>query len=135
MNVYALVVYTGKQTKLVLNEGKYSFKISDLTSKTNWYLAFNILTMIMIMLLYSQIGNRYWMQNYADKHYYIFPESEKPINKEEYTMKSMMSFFLLLNTIVPLDLGVVWNIAKGVYTLRMIYDVDMVDIERSEQDK
>ena len=29
-NVYALVVYTGKDTKLCQNEGKYSFKISDL---------------------------------------------------------------------------------------------------------
>lgn len=29
-NVYALVVYTGKDTKQVLNQGEYKFKISSL---------------------------------------------------------------------------------------------------------
>ena len=29
-DVYAIVMYTGKDTKLSLNEGKYNFKISDL---------------------------------------------------------------------------------------------------------
>ena len=51
--VYALVVYTGKETKLVQNEGKYSFKISDLSKKVNYYIGMNILTMIVLILLYS----------------------------------------------------------------------------------
>jgi len=49
-------------------------------------------------------------------------------------MKAMMSFFLLFNTIVPLDLGVVYNIVKGFYTLKMLFDVEMVDVERSQED-
>ena len=74
------------------------------------------------------------MENNAEKHFYIFPYNEHPVDKEEVTARSMMSFFLLLNTIVPLDLGVVLNIVKGIYTLKMIYDYEMVDVERSEQD-
>ena len=134
MTVYALVIYTGKETKLVLNEGKYSFKISDLARKMNWFFGINIITIIILITFMSQVGNRLWMKTNADEHYYLFPTNEKPIDKEQYTMRAMFSFWLLINTIVPLDLGVIYNLAKGIYTTKMIYDVEMFDVRRSEQE-
>ena len=35
LNVYALVAYTGVDTKLVLNQGSYSLKISSVFTKLN----------------------------------------------------------------------------------------------------
>jgi len=116
------VVYTGKDTKLVLNEGKYDFKISNLVKRLNYYLAFNIAVMLTLMLIFSQILNRIWIKNNYEKHYYIYPYNEHPIDTENYIMSSMMSYFLLFNSILPLDLPIVLNFAKGIYTIFMIWD-------------
>lgn len=130
--MYALVVYTGKDTKLSLNEGKYSLKISDLQKKLNSYLVINIGTMFLLMLIMSQIGNRIWMRSHSSKHYYIFPHKEHPVDTESYTIKALMSYFLLFNSIIPLDLAITYNIIKAWYTVYLIDDWYMVDIERSE---
>lgn len=46
----------------------------------------------------------------------------------------MMSYILLFNSIVPLDLAIAINILKGIYTLFLINDVEMIDIEKSCED-
>lgn len=45
-NVFVLVVYTGKDTKQVLNQGEYKFKISSLAYQLNIFLIFNLAIMI-----------------------------------------------------------------------------------------
>ena len=35
LNVYAMVAYTGVDTKLILNQGEYSLKISSVFTKLN----------------------------------------------------------------------------------------------------
>lgn len=43
----AVVVYTGVETKLVLNQGKYSTKVSKIMFKLNLYMVINICTMFL----------------------------------------------------------------------------------------
>ena len=58
--VQAMVVYTSKETKLALNEGKYTSKISEISYKLNIFLGINILFVLTFALTMSQIGNRLW---------------------------------------------------------------------------
>lgn len=74
LNVYAMVAYTGVDTKLILNQGEYSLKISTVLSKLNKYLAINFLIMMTFTTSMSQIGTRVWLSRNLDKHYYIFPK-------------------------------------------------------------
>jgi hypothetical protein len=46
--VYALVVYTGHQTKLSLNQGTYQIKISYLSKLLNYYVLWNVLTLTIL---------------------------------------------------------------------------------------
>ena len=71
------------------------------------------------------------MKNNSAQHTYIFPDFEQPVKNEEYTIKSLMSFFLLFNSIIPLDLAIAYTIIKAWYTVFMIDDHNMIDIERS----
>ena len=52
------------------------------------------------------------------KQFYIFPEAED-LNKESFVFKAMMSFFLVLVLLVPLDLLVGIIVVRGFFT-RMI---------------
>ena len=47
----AVVVYTGKDTKLVLNQGKYKFSISRLSYELNLVLTSLIIFMILINII------------------------------------------------------------------------------------
>ena len=44
----AVVIYTGVQTKLVLNQGKYKFKISQLDRAINMTTLFNLVLMLLM---------------------------------------------------------------------------------------
>lgn len=52
-SVYAVVVYTGMETKLALNEGKYKKKISNLSYQLNCFLGINIIIMAIMAILMS----------------------------------------------------------------------------------
>jgi len=131
---YALVVYAGTDTKLVLNQGSYKLKISSLMNSMNKIIFYNMLLMFFLMLIFSQIGNRVWMIKNSSKHDYIFPEGEDTDN-ELYTAKSIMSFFLLLNMLVPLDLAVCTVLSKLFIVVAIRMDPNFYDFERACVDK
>mmetsp|Transcript_24250 Transcript_24250/g.37387 ORF Transcript_24250/g.37387 Transcript_24250/m.37387 type:complete len:196 (+) Transcript_24250:514-1101(+) len=115
---YALVLYTGVETKLGMNEGMYSLKTSSTSQKTNFVLIINFFLIVFLIIVSSQLGNRIWLRINHDKHFYIYPEGAD-LNTEEYTFKSLMSFFLLLNMNIPLDLAVIIVISKLIFTYFM----------------
>lgn len=129
--MYALVVYTSTETKLALNEGKYKTKISLYMKYLNIFLITNIIIMFLATLLCSQVFNRLFLQKKGDQLTYVFQEFEKPVNYEEYTMASMMSFYLLLNGLLPLDLAVNLIVTKLLMVYFVQNDHQMIDLERS----
>jgi magnesium-transporting ATPase (P-type) len=129
--VIAMIVYTGPDTKLAMNEGEYRAKISSFASLLNIILAINIAIMFTMAILMSQIGTRVWTRNNHPKHYYIYDAAEGEIDVEMYSFKALMSYYLLFNGLLPLDLAVTLMISK----LWVIYfvqgDHHMVDFEKS----
>lgn len=72
--VYALVLYTGKDTKQVLNQGSYKHKISQLQTLINKYMIISFVLIIGLMILMSQITNRVWHKDYVkghENHFYL----------------------------------------------------------------
>lgn len=136
-NVYALVVYTATDTKLALNEGKYRSKISEYARILNIFLSINIFIMFTALVFMSQVGNRKFNKKYGDQMYYVFDETEAAkqedgkIDYEEYTFKAMMSFYLLFNGLLPLDLAVTLMITKLFMVGLIVADYYMVDLDRS----
>ena len=52
-SIYAVVVYTGTETKLALNEGKSLNKLSNLSYQLNVFLGINIIVMSIMAILMS----------------------------------------------------------------------------------
>mmetsp|Transcript_7801 Transcript_7801/g.7257 ORF Transcript_7801/g.7257 Transcript_7801/m.7257 type:complete len:127 (+) Transcript_7801:613-993(+) len=72
--VRVLILYSGLQTKMFLNQGKYHFKRSQLDKKINVILFFNIIAMFVLMGIMS--GRYYqFLTRRAQEHWYIFPEN------------------------------------------------------------
>lgn len=69
-----MVIYTGSETKLFLNQGQYKFKISKLAYMLNIFLIINLAILCFIIVLNGFVGTLNWMQTNGSKMYYIFPE-------------------------------------------------------------
>ena len=132
--IKALVVYTGVETKLVMNQGNYVFKISRLAYLTNWILGVLLVFFVLAIILSSQVGNRIGTQS-IQKHLYIFPEyADGTLNTEIFTWASTLSFYLLYNGLFPLDLPIATLFAQTFYTFFMLEtDVEMVCEEKSAE--
>jgi hypothetical protein len=79
----------------------------------------------------SQVLGRNWLENNADKHFYIFPAEEQPVDTLEGASSLMVSFYLLLNGLLPLDLVVIFMLAKFFYTVAVEFDIELIDEQKS----
>lgn len=86
--------------------------------------------MITQMVLMSQIGTRVWLYSNWEGHWYLYPRGV-PVEKEVTVFQALMSFYLLFNQLIPLDLAVNLILTKMFYTILMEADGYMVDLNRS----
>ena len=106
--VYAMVIHTGVDTKLILNLGKYTMKMSTLEVNINKIMLINLIILLIGSALSCAIASGFFYA-YIDKYLYIFEESE---SAGMLTFKSFWSFYLMLNCLIPLNLITVMEINK-----------------------
>ena len=58
-----MVLYTGPETKLILNQGKYNFKQSQLDHMVNIFLGWNVAMMLLFSALLSYGCYDFVLQN------------------------------------------------------------------------
>lgn len=119
-----MVLYCGMETKIILNQGKYAFKQSQIEKKINLVLLFNIV----IILTFSGIfaGRLYhFILEHGSKMRYVYPEPV--IDAAGYAGNAYASFFIIFNSLIPLAMLVTLEIAKLAYSPYIEYDVEMID--------
>ena len=128
--LYLLVLYTGNDTKLILNQGKYRFKQSHVDQMINKILAINIVLMLSMCATIAYFNYRF-ASRHAKSHTYIFEGSESP---EVLAAKSFGSFFLINNSFIPIDLAVGLEMGKVMYVYFMHYDDHMTVFDSDKRD-
>lgn len=66
-----LVLYTGSDTKIIMNQGTYKQKKSQNDKTVNYFLAWNVFLMLLPIGL-LQAGMSYWFYSTHQKHQYIY---------------------------------------------------------------
>ena len=74
-HLYLLVLYTGNDTKLILNQGSYRFKQSHVDKVVNKILMINIMLMLSMCGILAYC-NYLFVTSTIDEHWYVFEESE-----------------------------------------------------------
>ena len=77
----------------------------------------------------SLVLGRIWLKNNANKHWYIFPLEERPVDTFAESIKLLVSYYLLLNGLLPLDLVVCFMLGKLMYTYFVEVDSSMIEPE------
>lgn len=118
--VYGLVVYAGRQSKILMNSKSAVIKRSNLEKMANWILAF-VLLFEMIMCTLGCILNLLWAKSNRGSWY--MPFVTKASNTDG--IYAWVTYFILLNNYVPISLYVSMELAKLGQKILMDHDVEM----------
>ena len=72
--MYLLVLFTGPETKLILNHGNYRFKQSHVDKMINVVMLWNALVMMALVLIMTLL-NFQWTEDRIAAHRYVFEGS------------------------------------------------------------
>ncbi|KAI8925711.1 hypothetical protein BC831DRAFT_459873 [Entophlyctis helioformis] len=140
---YALVIYTGKNTKIIKNLKQGGLKSSTLEARLNWLVVMAFV--YNAFLLVTSVVFEYWHYNWAlNKEY-----SRKLTNPADYAaewylgprststtihaLSTVISFFSLYTYVIPISLFVTLEMTRLAQAVNMAWDKGMT-YERTEND-
>ena len=123
-----LCVYTGIDTKLMQNLGKYSFKRSRMEKRFQTILLYN-LGILAVFIAIATIINYYQTKQLYDGHHYLAEQLE--MTTTEVTLAASVSFYLLFSYLCPLDIAVMLELNAINYSLYIHWDAKMHHIDRA----
>eukprot|EP00092_Neocalanus_flemingeri_P094212 GFUD01119777.1.p1 GENE.GFUD01119777.1~~GFUD01119777.1.p1 ORF type:complete len:1194 (-),score=278.48 GFUD01119777.1:164-3745(-) len=118
--VHGLVVYTGHESKLLMNSTKAPLKRSTVDIVTNYQIIFLFVILVCLSLI-SAIGNLVKGNNGEDHEFYIKADS----NLNNGFGWQFITFFILYNNLIPISLQVTLEIVKFIQAYYMNWDEAM----------
>ncbi|KAI8983931.1 hypothetical protein BDF20DRAFT_815946 [Mycotypha africana] len=119
--VYGIVVFTGHETKLMLNSSKKPTKVSNVTRITNRNILY-LFAMLVAMSVLCSVGNLAMSIKEGDKRDYIMiPIAERG---KEFGL-NILTFMILFNSFIPISLMVTMEIVKYVQAIMIDNDLDI----------
>lgn len=120
-----LVVYTGNETKLMQNLGSYKFKRSQMEKRTGTTLLVNLAILISFITI-SSVWNTIKTKDLFETHTYLTDNSDDTATST--SLSAIVSFYLLFNYLVPLDLAVMLELNAIFYSGFIPADAKMTHI-------
>lgn len=122
--VYGVVIYTGHETKIMMNSTTPPFKRSHVEKATNTQILILFGILITICLI-SSIASQIWLSMNEENHWYMsfkrFPASNFAY--------SFLTFFILYNNLIPISLQVTLEVVKFIQAYFINWDYEMYDEE------
>ena len=106
--VYGLAIYTGKNTKIMLNSESSSIKMSQIEVKVNKILAFILLVQFLCCLTVGILAGFFRSDNMTANQYILWTEYS-PIADG---VLAFFTYFVLINTMIPISLVVSIEVVK-----------------------
>jgi phospholipid-translocating P-type ATPase (flippase) len=129
--IIGVSVYTGKDTKLRQNMMNRKYKESFIDKTCNGYIAW-ILFLQFCMCIAAAIGSGIWVSNNIMTHTYIRYDPNYTIYNQGGTqgVLSYFTYFLLLNTMLPISLIITLEFLKLTQGFFMMMDLNMYSSKR-----
>jgi magnesium-transporting ATPase (P-type) len=126
--VVGIVAYAGPETKIMRNAEPAKNKASIIERKTNKFIIFIFLVQVVICIICS-LGSFIWAYLYQNNHKYL-PHDEK-IGLTSFL--TFFTYFLLLNTMIPISLVVSLEFVKLTQAYFMAEDDHMYTKENNRR--
>ena len=126
-DIAAMVVYTGNETKLMQNLGQYKYKRSRMEQRIQTTLLMNVCFLLLFIITCS-IWNGIKTKQLFEEHKYLTDGDDESSTLA--TIKSVLSFYLLFNYLIPLDLAVMLEFNAVFYSGFIVADANMAHENR-----
>ena len=123
-------VFTGDDTKLMMNSQKVRFKQSKVERKMNRLVLYIVVVQAILCAIVAIIGS-FWYKDEDHTAFYL----SFTWNVGENGIISFFSYFLLLNTLLPISLIVTLEVLKVCQSYLVMNDVEMFCQERDRKAK
>ncbi|KAK6200178.1 uncharacterized protein RJT21DRAFT_5284 [Scheffersomyces amazonensis] len=121
-SVLGLVIFTGEETKIRMNNIKNPrTKAPKLQKNINYIVGFMVIIVILLSA-FSTMAQRILYHNTRQKAWYLF-------DQDAGVAPTLMSFIIMYNTLIPLSLYVTMEIIKVMQLLFLQFDIDMYHVE------
>jgi phospholipid-transporting ATPase len=122
--IHGVVIYTGHETKLMMNSTAPPFKRSQVEKSTNTQILILFIILLVICLI-SAVASEIWLNKNAYTHWYLGFGELAPSNFA-YTF---LTFIILYNNLIPISLQVTLELVKFLQAYFINWDEDMYDAE------
>lgn len=123
-----VVVYTGKDSKIIMNQGHYKYKFSSIEKSMNVIFGFQIFQVFLLCLIFTLCNHDFTSNNKNSPQYNISPD-----NASNVVVFSLFTYFLMLMRLVPLDLIINTEVGKIVVSKFIEADADMVAFDENNE--
>ena len=124
--IIGIVVYTGKNNKIILNSKKPRLKMSVVEKKLNYFILFVFIFLMICCMICSIIHHYQYMSNQNFYKNFILITDTPAIE----SFICFFTYFLLLNTLIPISLIVSTEIIKLIQGIFINWDILLYSKEK-----
>ncbi|RLV96231.1 putative phospholipid-transporting ATPase DNF3 [Spathaspora sp. JA1] len=121
-SVLGLVVFSGEETKIRMNNIKNPRTKAPKLQKNINYIVIFMVFVVILLSAFSTMAQRLLYQDNRHKAWYLFEQDAG-------VAATLMGFIIMYNTLIPLSLYVTMEIIKVMQLLFLQYDIDMYHVE------
>ncbi|XP_067662836.1 probable phospholipid-transporting ATPase IA [Haliotis asinina] len=118
--IFGVVVYTGAQTKLMLNSTSAPLKRSNVEKMTNTQILL-LFVILVVLSLISTVANTVWSNKHQTTDWYLAYHEMPPTNFGY----NLLTFIILYNNLIPISLQVTLEVVKFIQAIFINWDLDM----------
>uniref|UniRef100_A0A5K3EMK7 Phospholipid-transporting ATPase n=2 Tax=Mesocestoides corti TaxID=53468 RepID=A0A5K3EMK7_MESCO len=120
--VFGAVVYTGKESKVMLNSTAAPLKRSSVDKQTNYYILV-LFGLLIFLTIFMAIANFIWTKVCGEQMWYL-AGAELSVKSAGFMC---ITAFIIFHTIIPISLQVTLEVVRFVQALFINWDLDMYD--------
>lgn len=121
--IYGIVIYTGRDTKLMKNSTLAPLKRSTVDKLTNVQILL-LLAVLFVMCLVCSIFNLLWKNRRGGNDWYIGADSIS-----QNFLYTLLTFFILFNNLIPISLQVTLEVVRFLQAIFINMDTEMYHAE------
>lgn len=118
--IFGIVVYTGHESKVMLNSTAAPLKRSTVDKLVNTQ-TLMLFAVLLGLSLISALANEFWSTKLIDQHWYL---GLKGFEKTNFFF-SLLTFIILYNNLIPISLQVTLELVKFIQAIFINWDLDM----------
>ncbi|KAL9651627.1 hypothetical protein ABK040_001572 [Willaertia magna] len=131
--IYGVVIYTGKDTKIMRNMHKGKVKFSYVNYMLNYFIGMLFIIQFLACCILVGIG-AYHEFTTRRKSFYIPPPTPKGVTDAGFVVMSWLTYFILLNMLIPVSLFVSLEFVKMIQAWFITMDNRMAITENDPHD-